>query len=357
MNEDTARNTGYGYGRIATIVVIVLAVGSAAWLLASLTRLFLLIFAAIVFAVIFDTIATRLTRWTRMPRGIAITLAVLLLIGVFAGVFVAFGAQLAQQFDEIRSQFPRALASIQQLLDRYGLGEPARNVIRQGGSDMASLASQAGGYLLSATSGLSDLVVVLVGGIFFASDPALYRRGLLLMFPRSAEPTAAEALDDMNAGMRGWMRGQAISMVVAAAMTSAGLWLLGVPASGGLGLIAGLLDPIPFVGPLIAAVPAVLLAFTVSPLTALWTGLLFIVIQQIQGNFLQPMIQKQAVDVPPAVLLFAVLAAGMLFGFLGVLLAAPLTVAAYVLVQRVYVKTLLGKDIKVAGREQDAGDD
>ena len=102
------------------------------------------------------------------------------------------------------------------------------------------------------------------------------------------------------------------------------------------------------VGPVIAGVPAVLLAFTVSPMTALWTLLLFLAIQQLQGNVLQPMIQKHAVDVPPAVLLFAVLAAGLLFGFMGVLLAAPLTIVVYVLVQRVYVREILGKPITLA---------
>lgn len=357
MDGESQPRATIGYGRIATIVVIVLAVAGTAWLVTSLTRVLLLIFAAVVFAVIFDAIARRLVRWTGMPRGLAITVAVFALIAAFAGVFFAFGAQLVQQFDEIRSQFPRALTSVQQLLDSYGLGEPARNMIRQGGSDAASIASRAGGYLLSATSGLSDLVLVLVGAIFLASDPAVYRRGLLLLFPRSAEPTAEAVLDDMKTAIRGWMRGQAVSMIVVSILTSGGLWLLGVPAFGGLGLIAGLLDPIPFIGPIIAGVPAVLLAFTVSPLTALWTVLLFVVIQQIQGNFLQPMIQKQAVDVPPAVLLFAVIAAGVLFGFLGIMLAAPLTVVVFVLVQRVYVKTLLGKDIKVAGRDAAAGDD
>src|SRR3546814_14184170 len=86
-------------------------------------------------------------------------------------------------------------------------------------------------------------------------------------------------------------------------------------------------------------------------MTALWTLLLFLAIQQLQGNFLQPMIQKQSVDVPLAVLLFALVAARMLFGFLGVLLAAPLTVVVYVLVQRTYVKTLLGQDIWIAGHD------
>jgi predicted PurR-regulated permease PerM len=167
--------------------------------------------------------------------------------------------------------------------------------------------------------------------------------------PHRAEDSVAAALDDASRGLSGWMVGQAVSSLVVAALTWGGLTLLGVPASGGLGLIAGLLDVIPMIGPIIAGVPAVLLAFTVSPATALWTiGLL---VQQLQGNFLQPMIQKQAVDVPPAVLLFAVVAAGLLFGFLGVLLAAPLTVVVYVLVQRIYVRTLLGKEIKVAGQD------
>lgn len=88
-----------------------------------------------------------------------------------------------------------------------------------------------------------------------------------------------------------------------------------------------------------------------SPTTALWTVVLFLIVQQIQGNFLQPMIQKQAVDVPPAVLLFAVVAFGLVFGFLGVLLSAPLTVVTYVMVQRLYVKTLLGKPIRIAGQD------
>jgi predicted PurR-regulated permease PerM len=102
----------------------------------------------------------------------------------------------------------------------------------------------------------------------------------------------------------------------------------------------------------------VLLAFTVSPATALWSVGLFTLIQQLQGNVLQPMIQKRAVDVPPAVLLFAVFGAGVLFGGLGVLLAAPLTIVLFLFVQRIYVRDLLGKPITVAGNEtrEEAGE-
>ena len=341
----------FGSGRIAAAALIVLALVGVALLLVELTRFFMLVFAAIVLGAIFDAIASWLCRTTGVGRGIALALSVAGIVALFAGVFMLFGSQLAREIDTIREQLPQALRGVEAFLDRYGLGQRVRELAEVGSDDISRLASQAGGYALAAGSGIADFVLVLVAAIFLASDPATYRRGLLLMLPVRAEETAALALDDAARGLKGWMAGQAVSSLVVAALTSAGLALLGVPAAGGLGLIAGLLDVIPMIGPIIAGVPAVLLAFTVSPMTALWTLLLFLAIQQLQGNFLQPMIQKQAVDVPPAVLLFAVVAAGILFGFLGVLLAAPLTVVVYVLVQRIYVKTLLGKPIRIAGKE------
>lgn len=341
----------FGPGRIAGAAVIVIAIVGVAWLAITLTRFFMLVFAAIVLGAIFDAIASWLCRRTGMARGVALGLSVAGIVAIFTGAFVLFGSQLANEIDTIREQVPQALQGVEAFLDRYGLGARVRELAEVGGDDVSRLVSQAGGYALAAGSGLADFVLVLVAAIFLASDPGTYRRGLLLLMPPKAEKTAALALDDASRGLKGWMVGQAVSSLVVAALTWAGLALLGVPAAGGLGLIAGLLDIIPMIGPIIAGIPAVLLVFTVSPATALWTLMLFLVIQQLQGNFLQPMIQKQAVDVPPAVLLFAVVAAGVLFGFLGVLLAAPLTVVVYVLVQRVYVKTLLSKDITIAGQD------
>lgn len=336
-------------GRIATITVMIVAILAMTWLLVKLSGFLLLVFAALVLAAIFDAMARSVSRFTGMKRGPALTLSVIALLAVFSGVFILFGTQLAGEFDTIRDSIPAAIEQVRAFLDRTGLGESVRSGLDEATGNLSSLASQAGGYALSAGNGIANFVLVFVGAIFLASDPAVYRRGLLLLMPLRAEATVAAALGDAARGLRGWMIGQAMSSLVVAAFTWAGLAILGVPAAGGLGLIAGLLDVIPMIGPIIAGVPAVLLAFTVSPATALWTIALFLLIQQIQGNFLQPMIQKQAVDVPPAVLLFAVVAAGSLFGFLGVLLAAPLTVVVYVLVQRIYVRTMLGKDIEVAG--------
>ena len=342
---------GFGPGRIALAAVIIVAIVAAAWLAITLTRFFMLVFASIVLAAIFDALAAWLRRVARVPHRLALILSVLGIIALFAFVFTLFGSQLAREFVTIQDRVPEALRDLEGFLNRYGLGDRARDLVKLGSDDISRIASQAGGYALAAGSGVADFVLVLVGAIFLASDPGTYRRGLLMLIPAKGEPTASLALDDASRGLRGWMVGQAVSSLVVVGLTWGGLALLGVPASGGLGLIAGLLDVIPMIGPIIAGVPAVLLAFTVSPATALWTVVLFLVIQQLQGNFLQPMIQKRAVDVPPGVLLFAVVACGLLFGFLGVLLAGPLTVVLYVMIQRIYVRAILGKPVKVGGQD------
>lgn len=350
-SPDRSALTATSASRFAIAVVMTLAIVGLAWMLMELTRFFMLVFAAIVLAVVFNALADRLCRLSGMGRGPALAVSVLALLGIFVGAFILFGAQLAGEFDTIHDTIPQALAALDGAFGRIGIDLSPRELVERAAGDLSSLTAKAGGYAIAATSGVADFVLVLVGAIFLAASPATYRRGLLLLIPARAEDIVDTALDDASRGLRGWMVGQSMSSLVVAGLTWAGLAALDVPASAGLGLIAGLLDVIPMVGPIIAGVPAVLLAFTVSPITAVWTIALFLIIQQLQGNFLQPMIQKQAVDVPPALLLFAVVAAGMLFGPLGVLLAAPLTVVTFVGVQRIYVRTLLGKPIEIAGGE------
>lgn len=351
-SQEPIRNRSLSQAQAAATTVTAIAVLGVAWLLTSLTDFLLMVFAALVLAAIFDTMTGAVQRATGIKRGFALTLSVVALLAVFASVFTLFGTQLAGQFDTIRDSIPRAIEQVRGLLDRVGLGEPARDALQRGTGDVSNFVSQVGGYAVTFGNGVANFVLIFVGAIFIASDPKVYRRGLLLLMPQRAESTADAALSDASRGLRGWMVGQAVSSLVVAVLTWGGLTLLGVPASVGLGLIAGLLDVIPMVGPIISGVPAVLLAFTVSPATALWTVILFLLVQQLQGNFLQPMIQKHAVNVPPAVLLFSVVAAGLLFGFMGVLLSAPLTVVIFVLVQRIYVSTLLKKDIKIAGEDE-----
>jgi Predicted permease len=329
--------------RISAATVSIVAIVGIALLMVQLVSFLLLVFAAVVLAVVFDALTRLISSKLHIKRGLALGLAVVLLLGIFIGALVLFGAQLTSELDNIRSSLPSAIDSVQAFLDKAGLGDTVNGALTQGKEALSGLLSKAGAYLLAFGNGLTNLVLVIFAAVFLAADPAVYRRGLLQLIPRSATDVADASLEDAWKGLNGWMKGQAVSSVVVAALTATGLTLLGVPSAGGLGVIAGLLDVIPMIGPVISGIPAVLLAFTQSPMTALWTVILFLVVQQLQGNFLQPMIQKQAVDVPPALLLFAVLAAGMLFGALGVLLAAPLTIVVFVLIKRIYVISLLGK--------------
>ena len=335
-------------GGFARRCLIVLAIAVVALVLYQMINLLLLIFAAATIASIFSAARVGITRLTGLKGGLALAVAVLAVIGFLAGIFTMFGTQIAREMDTIQERFPVALASAQAQLQAWGVeAESIRRLIDQGAGDISAIVSRAGGYALSATSGVADFLLVLVGAIFLAAQPDIYRRGLVMLVPKSHEALTAQALDDTGHALQGWLRGQLLSMLVVSLLTFTGLWLLGVPAALGLALIAGLLDFIPFVGPIIAAIPAIILAFLAGPSTALWTLGLYLLVQQVQGNILQPLVQRYAVDVPPAVLLFAVAGAGVLFGFLGILLSAPLTVVAFVLVQRLYIQGALGKDIKV----------
>jgi predicted PurR-regulated permease PerM len=156
-----------------------------------------------------------------------------------------------------------------------------------------------------------------------------------------------ESLDASGHALKLWLGGQLLAMAAIGVLTGIGLWLLGVPVAPGLALVSALLDFVPIIGPIVSAVPAVLLAFTVGPEVALATLGLYLVVQQVESNVLQPLIQQRGVDLPPALLLFSLSGIGALFGGVGVLLAAPLTVVLYVLVKCLYVREALETEARV----------
>jgi predicted PurR-regulated permease PerM len=203
--------------------------------------------------------------------------------------------------------------------------------------------------IMSVGGGIADALVVVFGGIFLAAQPKFYQVGAIKLVPAANRALVAEAMGDSERALRLWLRAQLIAMVVVGVLTGVGLWLIGVPSALALGLLAGLLEFIPFAGPVIAAIPAVLLAVVVGPEVMLWTIALYVGIQQIEGNVLQPLLQQYAVELPPVVLIFSLLGFGMLFGALGIILAAPLTVVCYVLVKRLYVQEALGTATPIPG--------
>lgn len=325
-------------------VLIVLALGSLFFLAWHLRDVILMLFGAVVVASVFRALADILRKHLRLPDIVAVIASVLIVLGAIVGLGMLFGSQVAQQVELLRETLPRAWASFERRIGEIGFGEALSQGVT-GGSAFANV----GRTIISVGSGLADALVVVFGGIFLAAQPNFYRQGVVKLVPPGKRALVVDALIDSERALRLWLKGQLISMTIVGLLTGFGLWALGMPSALVLGLAAGLLEFIPFAGPILAAIPAVLLALAVSPDLALWVVLLYTAVQQVEAAVLQPLVQQYAVDLPGVVLLFALMAFGTLFGAIGAILAAPLAVVVYVMVKRLYVREALATETTIPG--------
>jgi predicted PurR-regulated permease PerM len=345
MTDDERREGDTVFLRRLLLGILVLGV---TWLFWQLRFVMVLAFGAILFAVILDSGRRVLEERLHVPHKLSLTAAILLIIGSLGATFALFGAEVAGQAKAISAALPAALEQGEKLAAGLGVEGWVERWVAEftKGSGMSG---NIGNILMSVGDGLTNLIILLVGGVFLASKPHLYRTGLIKLVPPSSRPNAATALNDCQKALQLWLKGRLLAMALVGLLTGAGLWLIGVPSYLALALLAALLEFVPFFGPLIAAVPAVLLALLGSPSDALMVAALFLVIQQLEGNLISPIIQQHAVELPPALLLFALLAFGLLFGLVGVVLAEPLTVAIFVLIKRLYVREALGTNTPMPG--------
>lgn len=347
MQGENERDGDATFLRRLLLGIMVLGLSWVAW---QLRFVIVLAFGAILFAVVLTTARHFLEHRLHVSPKVSLTAAVLLLFGALAAIIALFGAQISQQASEVSDALPAALEQGRALADRIGAGGWVEGWIAEftKGSGMSG---NIGNVLMSVGDGLTNLIILLVGGIFLASKPGLYRTGLIKLVPPSSRNNAATALDDCQTALRLWLKGRLLAMALVGLLTGFGLWLIGVPSYLALALLAVVLEFIPFFGPILAAIPAILLALLVGPNEALLVAGLFLIIQQLEGNLISPIIQEHAVELPPAILLFSLLAFGLLFGLVGVILAEPLTVAIFVLVKRLYVRDALGTATPMPGEE------
>jgi predicted PurR-regulated permease PerM len=330
-------------------LVIAIAVIGIALLLWNLRDLFMLVFGAVLVSVILNLVAQPLRDRLNLPAWAALLAAVVIVAAVIGIAFGTFGAQVTRQAEALRATIPAAWTAVEARFDAWGLGEWVRQwtaSLGPGGGVVANL----GNIAVTIGNGIADTLLVIVGGIYLAAQPELYRVGMLKLVPARGRELAAQALAASGRALRLWLLGRLVSMSVVGLLTSIGLMAIGVPSALALGLLAGLLEFVPFIGPVLAAVPAILLALAESPEKALWTALLFLAIQQFEGNVLEPLVQQRAVDLPPALLLFALVAGGLIFGAVGIILAAPLTVVLFVMVKRLYVQEALSTPTPLPGQ-------
>jgi predicted PurR-regulated permease PerM len=336
----------WDYVRRLLIAAVVVALVYFLWLT---SRVLLLIFASVLVAVLLNGFAALIERRTPVPRRWALTAATVIVAVLFAGFLFMFGFQIAAQIAQVFEKLP---AAIDAAGNRLGISNAAAQIANAitTGSDPSFLFRAAGiGYTLMGA--LADLALVVVASIYIAADPTLYRRGVAMLVPPSQHERIFEAMDVTGSALRMWFSGQLAAMLVVGLVSGLAYWWIGLPSPVALGIISGLTNFVPFIGPILGAVPALVFALAINVETVLWTAGAAMLIQQFEGNVIMPLIQRHAVLMPPALALFAIVIFGLLFGLIGVFLAVPLAVAVLVLVKKLWVRETLGEETVVPGEE------
>lgn len=339
---------------IGTLIstVAVLLVLAAAWFWSDLV---LLTFAAILIAIALRAGAHGLNRMV----GLNLKLGVLVVLLAFAGMLAVLvrlaGPAVADQFGQLVAALPQSWQAVQDWLqslpmaetvleqvtdddDSAGLGENAAQLAER----LPGLFTMVLGGLNSIVGGLSSAFLLVILSLYVAMEADLYRGGAIRLVPLRHRVRAAGIMEELGSQLGRWMAGQALDMLIVAVLAGVGLYLLDVPLAFILAVIAGLTNIVPIIGPFFSGAVAVVVAAPQGLDTALYVALLFTAIQLFEGEVLMPLIQKYAVQLPPALTILAIVAMGSLFGLVAVVLATPLLIVIILLVRRIYVEDVLG---------------
>lgn len=341
----------WDYVRRLLIALLVIGLAYFVW---QASGVLLLAFAASLLAVLLRGFADLIAGYTPIPQRWALTTAIVLVAVFLATVLTLFGAQIGGQISQLFETLPQAIDAVGTRIGVSHASDKVQEAIASGsGTGILSRAVGLGYTLLGA---VADLALVIVAAIYLAADPRLYRHGAIKLLPPSQHQRIFDAMDVTGNALRLWFGGQLVTMTLVGSLSALAFWWIGLPSPLALGLIAGVTNFIPFLGPILGTIPAFVLALTMDLTTMLWTLGAVLVIQQLEGNVITPFIQQRAVAMPPAVVLFAIVVFGVVFGWLGVFLAVPLAVAVTVLVKKLWIRQTLGENTTVPGEDQ-AGSD
>ncbi|MBK0377853.1 AI-2E family transporter [Mucilaginibacter segetis] len=318
-------------GGILSLIIIILL------LFKTLFSVVLLTLAGILMAIYFHGLAGLLHRWLHLPYKVSVLLSVLLNFILLAGFFWFVGARLQDQVTQLSETLPRTISHAKDWLKQYPAGDKVAEYLNSSG-DTGKSVSILKKFFSSSFGILSDVYIILLLGLFFTASPKVYKKGVIRLLPPQAKEKGDQIMDKMHRVLKDWIKGQLFGFMFIAVLTAIGLWIMGMPLILTLALIAGLMNFIPNFGPIIALVPALLLALMQGTDTALLVFGLYTGIQVVQSAVTQPLIQKKMVSMPPALVIFGQVAMGLLSGFWGVLLATPVIAVLMTLVDQLYIK-------------------
>ena len=329
---------------VVAIFVILLAL---AWFT---RKVLLLLFAGLLVALVLTSFTHLLRRLLPIGHKAGLALALFITCGALAGVIAIGIPAVAGQFTQLSEEIPKRAAELQKWVQDSPLLQKLDQLLPDAGNMMPGGATSGLTSFFSSTfEAVSSLVFIIFTGIFAAASPNLYRRLVVKLFAPRLRPRAERVITRLICTLKYWLLGQSVSMLVVGIVTGVALAIAGVPLALALGIVGGVMEFIPFIGPLISAIPALLLASPDGMDKVLIVAAIFAAIQFMEGNILQPIVQKRAIDLPPIVTLVALLVFGGAFGLLGMFVAAPLAAVIMVLVEELYLREYLGTEDKLLG--------
>ncbi|MAY20422.1 MAG: AI-2E family transporter [Erythrobacteraceae bacterium] len=330
--------------RVIALAVIV-AVGAALY---RALDLLILAFGSVLGAIVIREVADFWHKRVGLPIRWAVAAAMASVLLVIAFLVWLFTVQFGSQINDFVANLPAIVDQLHAMLATSPVGQKIYDAVEAAFAG-SRVAHDLGGLAQGSIELLLNMILLLIGALFLAGDPGVYRRGLLLLIPPASRPPFADALDDTGATLSLWLRAQIIQMTTMGLLVALGLWVAGVPSSAALGLLAGLSEFIPYVGPTAAMVPALALAATEGPGTLVAAFIAFALVRLVQTNFITPYVQQRVVAIPPAITLFAIIGIGYVFGIFGLFFSAALLVVIFTLVRSLYLRDVLGEDIAPPG--------
>lgn len=301
-----------------------------------------------------------ITARVRMKRSVAAAGVVFGTVGLLLVLIAWIGPTLASQSTELREKLPQAVRKLEvwmvekqpALLDIIAppdtadaTGADSTKTAAGGGRLVGALASHAPaisslafGVLQSTIAVFAAMVLIIFLAVYIATDPGVYKRGMLLLVPLHRRDRVEELLTALGGALKTWFATQLIAMLVIGVVTTVILAIIGVRAALPLGVLAGIFEFIPNIGPTLSAVPAILMGFADSPRMALIVVGVYWVIQFLENNLLIPYLMKEQLDLPPALTLVTQVVMAYVFGFLGLFVAIPLLATIVVAVRTLWIE-------------------
>ena len=337
--------------RVATAAFISLLMAALFLLIGYAANFFFLLFGGIAVAVVISAMGHFVASKTPLSYGISVGVVLVLLVALIGGTIWLLAPTVSQQADELTKSLPQSINRLKSNLSQTEWGKKLLNGIPQdpgaflsSGGGSKGVLSQVTGIFSSTLGGLVNVLIVLITGLYLAFNPGSYRKGFASLFNSSYRPRLLEVMDKCYETLKNWFISRTITMTIVGVVTGAGLAILGIPFAIVLGIIAGILNFIPNLGPYIALAPALLVALPQGTSYELYVFALYMGVQSLEGYVLTPLLDKKFVSVPPALLLFGQVLLGILVGLAGVLFASPLVAVLLVIVNELYVKDRLEKE-------------